>query len=127
MLEQNYGRILEIASIAPLLPVIKLTSYCSSKGGIIGFSHALYTDLKAARKDGISVTCLCPFGFQSELSRSLELKDTGRMKKPENTHMSADALPKTVAKDAIEAMVERELLVTSPRSRFAYYLASIRM
>ena len=125
MLEQNYGRILGIASISPLLPIIKLTSYSSSKGGIIGFCHALYTDLKAARKDGVSVTCLCPFGFQSELSRSLEFNDVGRMKIPKNTSMSADTLPKIVAKDAIEAMVEKELLVTSPRS--AYYLASIRM
>ena len=57
MLENNYGRIINISSISGLKGSKGQTNYCSSKFGLIGFTKSLaleYSD------KNIYVNCICP-------------------------------------------------------------------
>lgn len=46
---------------ANLYCVHSLQDYCASKFGAIGFHESLSHELKAAEKDGINMTLVCPY------------------------------------------------------------------
>ena len=58
MLRQGHGQILNVASIAGLVPSLgQMAPYAATKFGVVGLSHALRT---AGADHGIRVTALCP-------------------------------------------------------------------
>ena len=57
MIEQKYGRILNVASIASFAPGPLMATYYASKAYVLSFSDALATELKGT---GVMVTALCP-------------------------------------------------------------------
>ena len=57
MKSQQSGFILNIGSICSVLPFPNYASYVAAKFGVLGFSKALYEEV---REDGIRVHCLCP-------------------------------------------------------------------
>lgn len=57
MLENKYGRILNVGSTGSFLPVPLESVYGGSKAFVLSFSEALTNELKGT---GVSVTCLCP-------------------------------------------------------------------
>jgi len=57
MLENKFGRILNVASILGFLPVPLLSVYAASKAYTLHFSEALANELQGT---GVGVTCLCP-------------------------------------------------------------------
>ena len=57
MLENKFGRILNVASLIGFLPVPLFSVYSASKAYVLHFSEALANELKGT---GVSVTCLCP-------------------------------------------------------------------
>ncbi len=60
MIERRWGRVINMASLAGLLPgVAGHTLYAASKAFVVRFSEALAQEV---RKDGVHVTALCP-GF----------------------------------------------------------------
>lgn len=61
MLEEGYGRIINIASI--LMPGMPVSSYSAGKGGIINFTRAAASEW--AQK-GITINTICPGFFASE-------------------------------------------------------------
>ena len=61
MLENNYGYIVSISSVMAFSGVAGLTDYCASKAAAFTFAEALRHELKAANKNGITVTCVCPY------------------------------------------------------------------
>ena len=60
MLENNYGYILNIASIAAFKGTARASAYCASKAAALSFSDSLRTELLTMKKNRIHVTCACP-------------------------------------------------------------------
>lgn len=60
MIENNYGYVVQITSFLGYIGVPKLSHYCASKAAAVSFSETLRQELRAQKKTGISVTCVCP-------------------------------------------------------------------
>jgi 3-oxoacyl-[acyl-carrier protein] reductase len=67
MTKHNYGRIINIASIAGLIGPIDLAPYGAAKAGIIGLTHAAALDLADY---GITVNAIAPGPIDTELLRT---------------------------------------------------------
>ena len=78
MKEKNYGRIINIASMYGLVgnTSIPCIAYHSSKGACINFTKAAAAELS---KFNITVNCICPGYFLSEMTEGA-FKDDGFMK-----------------------------------------------
>lgn len=48
--------------------------YCASKFGAIGFHESLSHELKAANKDGIKMTLVCPFLVDTGMFKGCEIR-----------------------------------------------------
>ncbi|MCD0457534.1 SDR family oxidoreductase [Chryseobacterium sp. LC2016-27] len=57
MRENKYGRIVNVASTTFFLNAPQMTAYIASKGGVIGFTRALASEVGA---DGITVNVIAP-------------------------------------------------------------------
>lgn len=57
MLEQRYGKILNVASTAAFQPGPLMSVYYATKAAVLSFSEALASELKGS---GVTVTTLCP-------------------------------------------------------------------
>lgn len=70
MKEQNYGRIVNIASMYGLVgnTAINTVAYHSSKGGVVNFTRAVSAELAPF---GITCNCICPGYFETELTRDV--------------------------------------------------------
>lgn len=64
MLEQKYGRIINISSVIGQSGGFGQTNYASAKAGLIGFTKSLA--LETARA-GITVNCICPGYIATEM------------------------------------------------------------
>ncbi len=60
MMENDYGYIVQICSVCAFVGGAGLTDYCASKSAAVMFAETLRTELRAANKTGINVTCVCP-------------------------------------------------------------------
>jgi NAD(P)-dependent dehydrogenase (short-subunit alcohol dehydrogenase family) len=67
MADQNYGRIINIASDAGRVPVPLLAIYCASKGAVISLSQALALELGPL---GITVNAICPGVMRTPMSEA---------------------------------------------------------
>ena len=67
MMENNYGRIINISSMYGLVGNMALPSaaYHAAKGGVINLTRALAAEWA---NDGITVNCICPGYFATELT-----------------------------------------------------------
>jgi 3-oxoacyl-[acyl-carrier protein] reductase len=64
MLEQGYGRIVNIASVAGKEGNPNASAYSASKAGVIGFTKSLGKELATK---GILVNCITPATFESPI------------------------------------------------------------
>ena len=75
------GAILNVSSIASLLPIPKLAVYAASKAYVTSFSEALRAELRGT---GVSVTALCPGPVNTEFFEVAERpNERGSMPAPE--------------------------------------------
>ncbi len=80
MIRHNEGAILNVSSVASLLPVPYLTVYAATKAYVTSFSEGLRAELRGT---GVSVTALCPgpvpteFGQQATRTGENEQFDMG--------------------------------------------------
>lgn len=65
MLEAATGRIINIASTAGLRGSSRITAYCASKHGVVGFTRALAAE---TAKRGITVNAVCPTYTDTDMS-----------------------------------------------------------
>jgi len=93
-LATRHGRpaqVLNIASLAALLPVARYTVYGGTKAYVLQFSEILRYELRDTR---VSVTCVCPGGVKTEFVElaGQQLKgDTGMMESAQVARLSVDA------------------------------------
>jgi len=68
MLEQGYGRIVNVASVAGKEGNPRMSAYSASKAGVIGFTKSLGKELATG---GILVNCVTPATFKSPILNQL--------------------------------------------------------
>lgn len=68
MLEQKFGRIINISSIIGQAGGFGQTNYSASKAGIIGFTKSLALE---TAKNGITVNAICPGYIETEMSAAI--------------------------------------------------------
>lgn len=56
------------------LNCVSSQDYCASKFGAIGFHESLSHELKAANKDGIKMTLVCPFLVDTGMFKGCEIR-----------------------------------------------------
>ena len=105
MMRQDYGRIINISSVAGLKPLEHQSAYCASKHGLNGLSKVLAMEL---RDCDIAVHTICPGGVDTQLSRDAmpERDKTGWMT-PEDVAQAAVFLCKLSNRATVDEVVMR--------------------
>lgn len=93
------AHLLNVSSLAALLPAPRFAVYSGSKGYVVKFSEVLAYEL---RQSNISVTCVCPGGVLTEF-----IDQAGQELKGNLGMMAAD----TVARLSLEALFAGKLIV----------------
>jgi NAD(P)-dependent dehydrogenase (short-subunit alcohol dehydrogenase family) len=68
MIKRGRGKIINVASIAALIGMPKVSAYCASKGGLVQLTKAMALDLADYN---IQVNAICPGYFDTPMSRRL--------------------------------------------------------
>lgn len=97
MKKQNYGRIINIASMYGLVgnTEIHTVAYHSSKGGVVNFTRAVAAELAT---DGITCNAICPGYFETELTKPV--LDTPKFQEFAKTHVPMERYGKPGELDA---------------------------
>ena len=74
MLKQNYGRIINIASLSTFAAFYEVAAYCASKAAVGALTKSLAIEWG---RDGVLVNAIAPGVFKTELNKDL-LEGTGR-------------------------------------------------
>ena len=111
MRERGYGRILNVASVAGLVPTPGDYTYGPTKAYLIAFSRGMSV---ALRNDGIHVTALCPGFTHTDFHASPELAE---MKRSLPKFIWYDA--QTVVRDGLDAVDNgREIFISGRLYRY---------
>ncbi len=121
LIASEHAHILNVCSIAGLVPSKKLAAYQASKFGLVGFTLALRNDY---HRDTFGVTALCPGFVRTPMLTNL--------KDPE-AHRQAPVLPgfltttaEAVAAAAIAAIRhDRGLVIVTPLARLAWWMTRL--
>jgi len=68
MLDQGYGRIINIASLASFVGLFEVAAYTASKAGVAGLTHALAVEWG---RRGVNVNAIAPGVYRTALNASL--------------------------------------------------------
>ncbi|XP_041361132.1 epidermal retinol dehydrogenase 2-like [Gigantopelta aegis] len=74
MLHHNHGHIVNMASSVGLIGTNKLTDYCASKFGVVGFTEVLNYEIIFSGKDGVHTTLVCPSFTNTGMFEGCEMK-----------------------------------------------------
>jgi gluconate 5-dehydrogenase len=105
MKENNYGRIINIASMYGLVgnTEIHTVAYHASKGAVVNFTRAVAAELAL---DGITCNAICPGYFETELTK--EVLDTPRFQEFAKTHVPMQRYGKPGELDAAAVFLASE-------------------
>lgn len=119
MLQRGRGHIVNIASGAGKVGVPMGTSYCASKHGLVGFSHALRAEL---RKTPVGVSVVCP-AFVAEAGMYARWEGQGA----KSPAIAGTCKPETVANVVVRCIRKNkiEATVNTPPVRPLIVLANI--
>ncbi len=68
LVEQGWGRIINIGSILSFVGIAQRAAYASSKAGLLGMTRAMALDLAG---HGVTVNALCPGAFKTDINRPI--------------------------------------------------------
>ncbi|MBN1817219.1 MAG: glucose 1-dehydrogenase [Sedimentisphaerales bacterium] len=83
MRKARYGRIINIGSALSLVGMEERASYCASKGAVMQLTRTLALEVA---QDGITVNCICPGPFATEINQAV-------MEDPEKTRTLLSNVP----------------------------------
>lgn len=81
MLEQGWGRIVNVASTAGLIGYGYVSAYCAAKHGVIGLTRALAQEVAAK---GITVNAVCPGYTETDIVRDAVANIVGKTGRTED-------------------------------------------
>lgn len=120
MLARHNGSIINVASMAGLVPITNVT-YCATKAYLIAFSQALHYELEDS---GIKVQALCPGYTYSGFHDTDEYKNFKRSQLPRLLWMQADS----VVAESLKALdLGKVVCVPGRVNRLVVSLASNRI
>jgi short-subunit dehydrogenase len=108
MKRRRAGAILNVASTSAFYPTPYFAAYGASKAFILSFTHALHEE---ARKDGVTLTCLCPGYTKTNFAAVAGMKSAEATPFPE---MTAEAVA-TIGLEAVRK--KKAVAVTHPLDR----------
>ncbi|XP_026547462.1 retinol dehydrogenase 10 isoform X1 [Notechis scutatus] len=108
MLELNHGHIVTIASSLGLFSTAGVEDYCASKFGAVGFHESLSHELKAAEKDGIKTTLICPYLVDTGMFRGCRIRK-------EIEQFLPPLKPDYCVKQAMRAILTDQPMICTPR------------
>jgi len=112
MVERGSGQVLNIASMAGLLPASGMISYHTAKAAVVSFSEALRIEVAL---DGVGVSVCCPAFFRTNLTDSMEGTSPATVARIQKLMDQSPLTADDVARACIEAMERNELLVIPHR------------
>lgn len=116
MLERQEAHVLNVCSVLGLIGMPKVTAYCTSKFGMVGFSEALRNEFG---RDGLGVTALCPGFVTTNLFTNAPLEQSVEEHKVPPRILCTT--PERVANAAVKAIYRnRRLVVVEPFARFLH-------
>jgi 3-oxoacyl-[acyl-carrier protein] reductase len=117
----DQAHILNICSMAGLVPSKKLPAYQASKYGLVGFTLALRNDY---HRDNFGVTALCPGFVRTPLLANLKDLEAHRRAPVLPDFMSTT--PEVVAAAALAAIRhDRGLVVVTPLAKLTWWMARL--
>ena len=117
MTAQKESHVLNVCSIAGLVPMRKSTLYQTSKFGLVGFSFGLQAEFCGC---GLGVTVLCPGIVKTPF---IERHIPSKFERMRYLKGIAWSSPESVAAKAINAIrLNRTLVVTTPLARGSWWL-----
>ncbi len=118
LLQRPEAHVLNVCSVLGLVGMPKVTAYCTSKFGLVGFSESLRNEFARV---GLGVTALCPGFVQTDLFTNAPLEaNVTEHKLPPNIICTTS---ERVANAAIKAIYRnRRMVVMEPFARFMYAL-----
>ncbi len=114
MIEQGgESHIINTASMAGLTASAGMAPYVTTKFGVTGMSLALDAELKSS---GIRVTALCPGVINTAIVETSTMRGSieKRHDKLTKFYATKGASPDVVARDALEAVVKKQVIKPSP-------------
>jgi 3-oxoacyl-[acyl-carrier protein] reductase len=115
------AHILNVCSIAGLVPLRRLSVYQASKYGLVGFTLALRTDYYRAN---LGITALCPGFVRTPLVANL--RDLEAHRQPRPLPDCITTTPEAVARSAIDAIRrDRGLVVVTPFARLLWWMTRL--
>ena len=102
MIEQNFGHVVTVASIAGLTAAPKMVDYASSKHGAVGFASGLRKELKQM-KCNVTTSLICPAHIKTNLFKGFEQPFVGSLS------------PDYVAQQILDAVKYRKEVLVMPK------------
>lgn len=106
MIERGRGCLLNVASLAGLVPTPQLAAYAATKAAVVGLSEALHAEL---RPHGVGVTVLCPSFTRTRLVAHAAGSDRTMQTLGQRIIDAMGAQPQRVARAGLRAAAKGRL------------------
>jgi short-subunit dehydrogenase len=115
--QQEFGYLVNVSSLAGLLPVPELSAYSTAKAGVVALSEQLRVDLHGSP---VGISLLCPAFVQTRLMETFRSHDPRHRKQADRWMAGSKVSAAEVAEQVYTAVTDKRFLVLShDQSRWA--------